>query len=106
MFLLEWTANDLLLMLVGAIAIIGTVLWLVPAAQVPRKEAYTTAEITAYDNQIPRYFLAAALALLIGSVHIIVKSIPGFWQWLTSQGWGPSTGKTGRGVFRSIRRTG
>ncbi len=88
MFLLEWTANDLLLMLVGAAAIIGTVLWLVPAAQVPRKQEYSTAEITAYDNQIPRYFLAAALALLIGSLHIIVKSIPGFWQWLWQAGYG------------------
>jgi len=88
MFLLEWTANDLLLMLVGAAVIIGTVLWLVPAAQVPRKREYSQAEITAYDNQVPRYFLAAALALLIGGLHIIVKSIPGFWQWLWQAGYG------------------
>lgn len=88
MFLLEWTANDLLLMLVGAAVIIGTVLWLVPAAQVPRKREYSQTEITAYDHQVPRYFLAAALALLIGSLHIIVKSIPGFWQWLWQAGYG------------------
>jgi heme/copper-type cytochrome/quinol oxidase subunit 1 len=88
MFLLEWTASDLLLMAVGAVAIIGTVLWLVPAAKVPRKRVYTNEEITAYDQQIPRYFLAAALALLIGSIHIIVKSLPGFWQWLWQAGYG------------------
>lgn len=88
MFLLEWTASDLLLILVGAAAIIGTVLWLVPAAKVPRKRSYTEAEIAAYDKQIPRYFLAAALALLIGGIHILVKSIPGFWQWLWQAGYG------------------
>jgi heme/copper-type cytochrome/quinol oxidase subunit 1 len=88
MFLLEWTASDLLLMVVGAAAIIGTVLWLVPAAKVPRKRIYTHEEISAYDQQIPRYFIAAALALVIGSIHIIVKSLPGFWQWLWQAGYG------------------
>ncbi|MFN2277115.1 MAG: hypothetical protein ACK2UR_05835, partial [Candidatus Promineifilaceae bacterium] len=73
MFLLEWTASDLLLMVVGAAAVIGTILWLVPAAKVPHKRVYTDEEISAYDQQIPRYFLAAALALVIGSIHIIVK---------------------------------
>ena len=88
MFLLEWTASDLLLMVVGAAAVIGTILWLVPAAKVPRKRVYTDEEIVAYDQQIPRYFLAAALALVIGSLHIIVKSLPGFWQWLWQAGYG------------------
>lgn len=88
MFLLEWTANDLLLIMVGAVAIIGTVLWLVPAAKVPRKREYTKSEITAYDKQVTRYFLAAALALVIGSIHIIVKNVPGFWQWLWQAGYG------------------
>ncbi|MFN2164401.1 MAG: cbb3-type cytochrome c oxidase subunit I [Candidatus Promineifilaceae bacterium] len=88
MFLLEWTASDLLLMVVGAAAVIGTILWLVPAAKVPHKRVYTDEEISAYDQQIPRYFLAAALALVIGSIHIIVKSLPGFWQWLWQAGYG------------------
>lgn len=88
MFLLEWTASDLLFIVVAAVAMIGTVLWLVPSAQVPRKRAYTVAEITAYDRQIPRYFIAAAVALLIGGVHILIKSMPGFWQWLWEAGYG------------------
>lgn len=88
MFLLEWTASDLLLMLVGAAAIIGTVLWVVPGAQVPRKAEFSQAEITSYDRQIPQYFLFAALALVIGGLHIVVKSIPGFWEWLWRAGYG------------------
>lgn len=88
MFLLEWTASDLLLMALAGILITGLVVWLVPAAQVPHKQKYTSAEIAAYDGQIPHYFLAAAVALILGSFHIIVKSIPGFWQWLWQAGYG------------------
>lgn len=88
MFLLEWNASDLLLIVLAATAIIGTVLWLVPGAQVPRKEEFTQAEITSYDSQIPRYFLFAAIALVIGGLHIFVKSFPGFWEWLWKAGYG------------------
>jgi heme/copper-type cytochrome/quinol oxidase subunit 1 len=88
MFLLEWTASDLLMMALGAITMTGLVLWLVPGAQVSRKRAYSQAELTAYDHQIPRYFLAAALALIIGGLHTVVKSVPGFWQWLWAAGYG------------------
>jgi heme/copper-type cytochrome/quinol oxidase subunit 1 len=88
MFLLEWTASDLLLIALAGIAMIGTVVWLVPSAKVPRKRKYSLGEITAYDRQIPRYFLAAALSLIIGAIHIVVKSLPGFWQWLWQAGYG------------------
>lgn len=88
MFLLEWTASDLLMMALAASVMIGTVLWLVPSARVPRKRYYTPAEITAYDAQIPRYFLAAAFALLIGGAHTVIKNLPGFWQWLWTAGYG------------------
>ena len=88
MFLLEWTASDLLMMALAASVMIGTVLWLVPSARVPRKRYYTPAELTAYDAQIPRYFLAAALALLIGGTHTVIKNLPGFWLWLWTAGYG------------------
>jgi heme/copper-type cytochrome/quinol oxidase subunit 1 len=88
MFLLEWTASDLLLIALAGIAMIGTVVWLVPSAKVPRKREYSQAEITAYDHQIPRYFIAAAVALMIGGLHIVIKSFPGFWQWLWEAGYG------------------
>lgn len=88
MFLLEWTASDLLMIVVAAAAMIGTVLWLVPGAKVARRRSYSQAEITAYDHQVPRYFLAAAAALLVGAIHVVVKSIPGFWQWLWEAGYG------------------
>ena len=88
MFLLEWTANDLFLMAVAAAAIIGMVLWLAPGVTVPRKTAYSPEEITAYDQHIPRYFLAAAVALVVGGVHIVIKNLPGFWTWLWQAGYG------------------
>lgn len=88
MFLLEWSGSDLLMMALAAIVMSGLVLWLVPSGQLPRKRVYTKAEITAYDHQTPRYFLAAALALALGGAHIVVKNIPGFWQWLWEAGYG------------------
>ena len=88
MFLLEWTASDLLLIALAAVAMIGTVIWLVPSAKVERKQYYSQEEISAYDHQIPRYFIAAAIALVLGSVHMVVKSTPGFWQWLWEAGYG------------------
>ena len=89
MFLLEWTASDLLLIVVAAAAMIGTVIWLVPSTKDKRPaHAYTQAEITAYDRRIPLYFLAAALALVLGGLHMVIKNIPGFWQWLWEAGYG------------------
>ena len=88
MFLLEWTASDLLMILLAGAAMIGAVLWIVPSARVPLKRSYSREEITSYDRQIPRYFLAAALALATGGVHIIIKNIPGFWNWLWEAGYG------------------
>ena len=88
MFLLEWSASDLLMMALAAIVMSGLVIWLVPSAQAPQKRSYTWAEITVYDQQVPRYFLFAALALVLGGVHIVVKNIPGFWQWLWLAGYG------------------
>jgi hypothetical protein len=88
MFLLEWSASDLLMMALAAVVMSGMVLWLVPSARVPHKDEYTQAEITVYDCQVPRYFLFAALALILGSIHIVVKNIPGFWQWLWEAGYG------------------
>ncbi|MFN2200725.1 MAG: hypothetical protein ACK2UO_05935, partial [Caldilineaceae bacterium] len=88
MFLLEWSANDLLMMALAAIVMSGMVIWLVPGAKVARRTAFSESEITSYDREIPRYFLAAALALVIGGVHIVVKSLPGFWLWLWEAGYG------------------
>lgn len=88
MFLLEWSASDLLMMALAAIVASGLVLWLVPSARVPHKDSYSAGEITVYDRQVPRYFLFAALALILGSIHIVVKNIPGFWQWLWAAGYG------------------
>ncbi|MCB9458691.1 MAG: cbb3-type cytochrome c oxidase subunit I [Anaerolineaceae bacterium] len=88
MFLLEWTASDLLLIAVAAAAMIGTVIWLVPSVPVKQSRTYTDDEVKAYDRRIPLYFLAAAFSLVLGSVHMVIKNMPGFWQWLWEAGYG------------------
>jgi hypothetical protein len=88
MFLLEWTFTDLVLMLTVAAGITALVAWLTPRHENQPKVSYTTDEITAYDRRIPLYFIAAAVALVAGALHIVVKNVPGFWQWLWRAGYG------------------
>ena len=76
MFLLEWTFSDLVLMLVVAAGITALVAWLTPRHESRPKVSYSKDEITAYDRRIPLYFIAAAIALVTGAVHIIVKNVP------------------------------
>lgn len=54
----------------------------------PKKISYSRAEIGAYDHELPKYFLVAALALILGSFHAVVKNLPGFWGWLWKAGYG------------------
>jgi heme/copper-type cytochrome/quinol oxidase subunit 1 len=88
MFLLEWTASDLLMIGLAATAMIGLVFWLVPGTRVPQRSSYPQDEITSYDHEVPRYFLAAAIALGIGGLHTVIKNLPGFWTWLWQAGYG------------------
>ncbi len=78
------------LLFVGGVIGFALLLYrLIPApGSVQSKKSYSQAEITAYDREIPLYFLAAALALILGGVHTVVKNVPGFWQWLWQAGYG------------------
>lgn len=63
---------------------------------VPRR--FTEQEITAYDGALPKYALAALVALLVGGVHAAVKSLPPVYAWL-------STGGHGGHLVRDIANT-
>ena len=54
----------------------------------PKRSSYSEAEITAYDGSLPKYFLAAIVALAIGGLHAVVKSLPPVSAWLTDAGHG------------------
>jgi hypothetical protein len=54
----------------------------------PQPRTFSPKEIKAYDKELPKYFLAAALALALGGLHAVVKNLPGFWQWLWKAGYG------------------
>ena len=54
----------------------------------PAHPTYKEAEITAYDRSLPKYLLAAILALAVGGVHAVVKSLPPVYAWLTEAGHG------------------
>ena len=61
----------------------------IPGTRPPRESSsYSEAEITAYDRSLPKYFLAAIVALAIGGLHAVVKSVPPVYAWLTEAGHG------------------
>ena len=88
MFIQELSTGEMLLYAAAAAAVVLMVLWLTPSRDVRHRKAFTEAEIIAYDSNIPRYFIAAALALFVGGVHMVVKNVPGFSQWLWEAGYG------------------
>ncbi len=75
--------------LVGMIALFYLVWRITPAAKEQEAwKTYSQAEIQAYDRQIPKYFLLAALGLILGGLQTVIKNIPGFYQWLWVAGYG------------------
>lgn len=88
MFIQELTTSEMLFYIAAAAVVVAMVLWLTPSRQVRRQREFSEAEITAYDRNIPRYFIAAALALFVGGLHMVVKNVPGFSQWLWEAGYG------------------
>lgn len=88
MFLLQWNTIDLVLIALGILVSAVIVYRVTPGASVYREREFTSAQITAYDRDVPRYFLFAALALIIGGAHTVIKSVPVFYNWLWEAGYG------------------
>src|SRR6187399_952426 len=88
MFLLQWGTVDLLLIGLGILVSAFILFKVAPGAQIHRDVEFTHAEITGYDRDVPRYFLFAALALIIGGAHTVIKSFPSFYNWLWEAGYG------------------
>lgn len=88
MFLLQWSPLDLILIALGVLASSVFLYRLLPGMPVYREREFTRAQITVYDRDVPRYFLFAALALFLGGIHTLVKSVPGFYNWLWEAGYG------------------
>ena len=62
---------------------------IIPGTRLPdARPTYSEAEITAYDRALPKYLLAAIIALAVGGLHAVVKSLPPVYAWLTEGGHG------------------
>ncbi len=88
MFLLQWNTPDLILIALGIVISAIVVFKITPGAAIHREQEFTRAQSTAYDREVPRYFLFAALALIVGGAHTVIKSVPGFYNWLWEAGYG------------------
>lgn len=88
MFLLQWDTVDLLLIALGILVSAVVIFKITPGAPIYREREFSLAQITTYDRDVPRYFLFAALALIIGGIHTVIKSVPGFYNWLWEAGYG------------------
>ncbi|MDQ6737672.1 MAG: cbb3-type cytochrome c oxidase subunit I, partial [Gemmatimonadota bacterium] len=51
------------------------------------RQSFTAAELAAYDSYLPKYFLAGAVALTLGGIHAVLKSLPRVRQWLLESGY-------------------
>lgn len=88
MFLLQWGTVDLLLIALGILISAIVLFRFSPGAPIYREAEFTREQITGYDRDVPRYFLFAALALIVGGAHTVIKSIPAFYNWLWEAGYG------------------
>jgi heme/copper-type cytochrome/quinol oxidase subunit 1 len=79
---------DAILGILGILVFAWLVTRLVPSAGEREKVTFSEDEIHSYDGELPKYFLVAALALILGGLHTVVKNLPGFWQWLWEAGYG------------------
>jgi hypothetical protein len=73
-----------------ALIVVAWVLFrVIPGTRLPpRRTSYDEEEIGSYDRSLPKYFLAAIIALAVGGAHAVVKSIPPVYAWLTEAGHG------------------
>jgi cytochrome c oxidase cbb3-type subunit 1 len=75
--------------ILGVIVVAWVVFRVIPGAALPpRRTSYDDEAIGAYDRALPKYFLAAIIALAVGGAHAVVKSIPPVYAWLTEAGHG------------------
>src|SRR3954452_16680872 len=52
-----------------------------------REEPYSADELRAHDSKLPKYFLAAGLFVVLGSVHMVVKNVPAIADCLARAGY-------------------
>src|SRR3954471_22977250 len=68
--------------------VIAAVWKMVPGRAPPvRDEPYSAAELREHDAKLPKYFLAAGFFLVLGSVHMVIKNVPGIASWLARAGY-------------------
>jgi hypothetical protein len=75
--------------ILGLIVVAWVLFRVIPGARLPpRLTSYDEEQIGAYDRSLPKYFLAAIIALAVGGAHTVVKSLPPIYTWLTEAGHG------------------
>lgn len=80
---------EALLFIVGLIAVSALILWLVPRSeQAGPVSAFGAADIARHDASLPKYALTSATALVLGGLHLAIKSYPPIAEWLDGAGRG------------------
>lgn len=89
MWINDVSTFDALRVLAVIIALAYLAYRLVPGTGPSRpRTRFSDQDITAYDRALPKYFLAAFIALAVGAVHATVKSLPPVHAWLSDAGHG------------------
>jgi hypothetical protein len=68
--------------------VIGAIAKFVPGrSPVIRETPYSPQELGAHDRKVAKYFLAAGLFLVLGSVHMVLKNLPWIEEYLARTGY-------------------
>jgi hypothetical protein len=67
---------------------IGAIAKFVPGRAPPVRETpYTSKELHAHDRKVAKYFVAAGVFLVLGSVHLLLKNLPWIEEYLARTGY-------------------
>ena len=88
MWLQHFSSLSFLALVVLNGAAIVAVSRLLPGRAAPvRSEPYPDEELSAHDGKLAKYFVAGAVFLALGSLHMAVKNLPGIAEWEARAGY-------------------
>lgn len=88
-----WLETTPSYIVIGVAVVASLFLWILiritpgVAPPAPERRSYSPEEIASHDRYLPKYFLAATVAVVLGGLHMVVKNYPPLYRWLYEAGY-------------------
>jgi cbb3-type cytochrome oxidase subunit 1 len=87
-YLQHVTSLQFLIFVADLAVVVVALIRVLPGRAPPvRTEPYEPAELAAHDAKLAKYFVAGAAFLVLGSLHMVVKNLPGAAEWEARAGY-------------------